>query len=385
MKNFESYLPNRCYSCPNNSLNIMNTLQALNLPLITISLTQKDHEIARKIATPQLTKEKQKQVYLNVLSVLTVKHYLDILGIQSDFASSETSTSLNHLAEDIANLKVTDPKLGKQGLLECRYCQEDEINFHIPFEALEDRIAYVFIQFDVFYQQGNILGFLPVVNQKKVSKNQLKSLTELIEFLYEPAINWIYLRDWLNHQFSQASLSLEEVMKTPKVSPKFAFRVAPNIGLTKLVDKLGVKINLTSPINDLVKIIQTTHDEEIRWEAIEALRQIDPNHPAIGVRRIYQLQDHLEIPVALMVSLVAINHEQVAILLKVYPIGIENSLPPQLSLSFFEGTDILLEQIVSNSEPLDMTIQLKFLANFGEKFTITLSFNQASYTKHFIV
>lgn len=363
----------------------MNTLQALNLPTITISLTQKDHEIARKIATPQLTKEKQKQVYLNVLSVLTVKHYLDILGIQSDLEKGEILDPVSHLTEDISSLLITDPKLGKQGLLECRYCQEDEINFNVPVEALEDRISYVFIQFDSLYQKGVILGFLPVVNQEKVTQNQLKPLTELIECLYEPAINWIYLRNWLDHQFNQAWLSLEEVMKTPKVSPKFAFRVAPNRGLNKLANRLGININLTSPINDLVKIIQTTHDQEIRWEAIEALRKIDPNHAAIGVRRIYQLQDHLEIPVALMVSLVAINNEQVAILLKVYPIGIDNYLPPQLSLNFFEGTDNLLKQIVSNSNPLDITIQLKFMANFGEKFTITLSFNQASYTEHFIV
>lgn len=365
----------------------MTTSQMTKLQPITIPLTQEDHAIALKLAQPQPSKDKQKQVYLNVLSVLVVKHYLDILGIKLDFEGSNIYQSFEHLTGDVAALKITDTRLGKQGYLECRHLLKDEANIYIPVEALEERIAYTFVQFDTSYRTGLILGFLPTVSQERVTINQIKPLSELIEFLYEPAVNWLYLRDWLDHKFTNYWLSLEEVIKYPNVSPKLAFRSVPNLrhGINHLLKNLDAKINLNTPINDLSQLIQTTDNEETRWQAVDILRQIEPDHTATGVRRIYPLQEYLDSPVALMIAIVEKANQQMAVLLRVYPIGEKDTLPPQLTLSLFAGTDELLREIVTRSDLLDNYIQLKFITDLGDKFSVMVSLKNKLAKQYFIV
>lgn len=366
----------------------MITTQFTRLQSISIPLNQADHTLALQFAQSQPTKEKQKQIYVNTLSVLVVKHYLDILGIQSDFASSNIAQPFQRLTADIADLKVVDPRLGQKGQIECRHLMQDEANIYIPMEAWEDRIAYVFVQFDLSYREGLILGFLPTVSHERIPITQLQSLTQFLEFLYEPQIQWVNFRDWLNHQFAESWTSLEEIVKSSDFKPQLTFRFASagihwRAGLQKRIKNLDASINLDSPINDICNIIKTTENEQTLWEAVEILRLIEPEHSATGVRRTHDLQSYLDSPVALTVNIVEKSQQKIAVLLRVDPLGIENTLPPQLTLSLFEGTDQLLKEVITGS--LDIRIQLKFIADIGEKFVVKLSLEDKIFTEYFAV
>ena len=163
----------------------MNNSPEKSSSSVTIPLTSEDHNIALELAKHQVTKNKQKQVYVNVLSSLVLKHYFDILGIKTDFDNSYVSQQFYHLTGDIADLKINDNNLEKQGHLECRPWMKDDDNVYVPIDVWEDRIAYIFVQFDNAYKEGVILGFLPTVNQEKISIDQLQSLEQFLDFLWK--------------------------------------------------------------------------------------------------------------------------------------------------------------------------------------------------------
>ncbi|MEL4894384.1 DUF1822 family protein [Crocosphaera sp. Alani8] len=359
-----------------------------SLQSVTIPLTQSDHNIALKFAKPQTSKSKQQQVYVNVLSVLVVKHYLEILGIKSDFNKSYVSQDFYHLTGDIADLKLTDSHLGKQGHLECRPLMKEDNNIHIPVDVSQDRIGYIFVQFDDYYREGLILGFLPTIAQEIIPIHQLQSLPQFLEFLY---IKSVKLRDWFEHQFSDSWLSLEETIKLAQLQPQITFQLFPVFrslpinGLQKQLKKLDNNINLDQPINGLVKIIKTTDNEKMFWDAVALLRLLEPSHPDIGIIRIKQLTNYLESPLILMIHVVEKQSQTIAIALQVNSLTADNKLRPHLTLSLFEGSDQLLKEIVTHSQPLDMNIKLKFNAVLGEEFTVKLTLGDKVFSEHFMV
>lgn len=355
---------------------------------ITIPLTSKDHNIALELAKVQQTKNKQKQVYVNVLSSLVVQHYFDILGIKTDFDNSYVSKQFYHLTGDMADLKITDNNLEKQGHLECRPLMKDDDHVYIPIDIWEDRIAYIFVQFNNTYKEGLILGFLPNVHQENISINQLQSLEKFLDFLYTKSVN---LREWLNHKFSNSWLSLEEMINSSNLQPQItfqlfpAFRSLPITGLNQKLQQLNENINLEQPINDLVDIIKTTESDKKFWQAVELLSIIEPSHPEIGIRRIKKLENYLGSPILLSIHIVKKESQTIAIALQVNSLSADNKLPPQLTLSLFEGTDKLVKEIVTKSRPLDINIMLKFNASLGEQFTIKLTLGDKIFSEHFIV
>ena len=74
-----------------------------------------------------------------------------------------------------------------------------------------------------------------------------------------------------------------------------------------------------------------------------------------------------------------------AIALQISSLSLDNKLPPNLTLSLFEGTDKLLEEIVTHSDPLEMNIKLKLSAVLGEQFTVKLTLEDKVFSEHFIV
>ncbi len=159
----------------------------------------------------------------------------------------------------------------------------------------------------------------------------------------------------------------------------------PINGLQQQLRKLSDNINLEKPINDIVDIIKTTENEKKFWEAVELLRLLEPSHPAMGISRIKELETYLASPLILMIHIVEKTEETMAIALQVSSLSLDNKLPPNLTLSLFEGTDKLLEEIVTHSDTLDMNIKLKFSAVLGEQFTVKLTLGDKVFSEHFIV
>jgi hypothetical protein len=136
-------------------------------------------------------------------------------------------------------------------------------------------------------------------------------------------------------------------------------------------------------ISEIAHLIQTTKDEETRWQATETLWTIDPNHPASGVRRIIDLGIQLAgKALALMVAVLRKPDQTVAILLRVYPMGSQRYLPLGLQLAGLQDGQPFLE---AESRDRDDYIQLKFCAEPGERFGVRISLADVSITENFVV
>jgi Protein of unknown function (DUF1822) len=146
-----------------------------------------------------------------------------------------------------------------------------------------------------------------------------------------------------------------------------------------------IQNNQVALVDILVYLIETTSDEESRWTIAEILWTLEPNHPAISAKRIMDLGMQLGgNPVALMVAILPKPDRSVAVLLRVYPTGNQNYLPAGLKLAgLYDDGKPFLE--VEAREIKDDYIQLKFCAEFGERFQVRVSINNACITEEFLI
>ncbi|MBW4598370.1 MAG: DUF1822 family protein [Calothrix sp. FI2-JRJ7] len=139
-------------------------------------------------------------------------------------------------------------------------------------------------------------------------------------------------------------------------------------------------------IQALIKLLQTTQDDETLWTAVESLWQIDPGNSAIGVRRVKLIDLGIELAgegIALAIALIPKINNRFGILLQVYPIGKEIYLPPQLKLALLDTTSKVLKQVTA--QLADLFIQIKFSGELGEAFSVKICIGEAETTEHFII
>ncbi|HEY9692984.1 MAG TPA: DUF1822 family protein [Oculatellaceae cyanobacterium] len=367
---------------------------------LTFPITETQRQTALKFAQQQYSKQKQSQVYLNTLAVLVTRNYLQILDIATDIEKSYCWNAIERFSLDVADLKITDPYV-KTGHLECRPVKTGDRVAEVPAEVWEDRIGYIFVQFDAECQEGTLLGFLPEVCSEQIPLAQLQSLESFLEFLYQPAINWLRLSDWFDNIFATGWQTLEEVINSHVANPKLAFRLGKvrwdkMRWLQQQLSNFKARSNLNSsailaangdPIPALVQIIETTDNKETLWKAAEMLWEIEPTHPAAGARRIIDLGMQLGgNSIALMVAVLQKLDDTMEVLLRVYPLGTNEFLPPGLKLivSDFDNLDKTAE-VQSRFQPLDTYIQLKLGAELGKKFTVKVLLDEASFIEYFMI
>ena len=152
---------------------------------ITIPLSESDRALAQTFAEQQLTPTKTNQVYLNTLAVLTMNHYLELLGIPTNLKQSQCWSVINQFCADIADLNL--PKLG---FLECRPISIHQDFCQIPLEVMSDRIAYFIVQISEDRKAGKLLGFVADPQSPRITIQQLDSLDNFLIFLanYQPKI-----------------------------------------------------------------------------------------------------------------------------------------------------------------------------------------------------
>lgn len=87
--------------------------------------------------------------------------------------------------------------------------------------------------------------------------------------------------------------------------------------------------------------------------------------------------------VALMVAILPNKKQRVAVLLRLYPMGSERYLPASLQLTGLDKSgNVFLD---TQARKRDNYIQLKFSAEFGERFSIRVSLDNTSLTENFII
>lgn len=150
------------------------------LPLLTVPLELKAHEMARQLAAVQSTVQKGKRVYLNALAVYAVHSYLKWLQIETDLNFSDSFNPAKVALANIADLVITGI-----GSLECRPVLPGETTIFLPEEVIENRIGYVGVQFSDRLDSVQLLGFAPSLDSsnppQQLAVAELMPIDTLIE------------------------------------------------------------------------------------------------------------------------------------------------------------------------------------------------------------
>ncbi|HIK06066.1 MAG TPA: DUF1822 family protein [Trichormus sp. M33_DOE_039] len=361
---------------------------------ITIAIAAADRQQAYQFAEQQPTLERSQQVYRNTLAVLVIQHFLQLLGIETDLAASHCWNPLEQQLENIADLYI--PSL--QGFLECRSLYGSDRKCHIPPEVWSERLGYVIIQLDEPYQEAQVLGFVEAVSVSELPLSYLQPLNVLLECLTsqvqpEPMVQ---LSHWLKRTFEYDWQPPKELVKIMKASINRCAELDPqrsDVPIRQQVEQLyrrqstqkvhNVPGNL-NPQEALVNLIQTTEDDEIRWQSAELLWELDPKNPACPVISAKDLGIYLlGHAVVLIIGILPKSDGRMLILLRLYPPEQQPHMPAGLKLVGLDETGKSFFEV--ESRPQDDYIQFKFTADRGDRFSVRVVLDDVSFTEDFLV
>jgi hypothetical protein len=376
-------------------------INTLNDSLITISIpvTASDRQRIELLARSQTTPEKKDRVYRNALAVLVTHRYLQLLAIASDLEASDSWNPASQHPGNIADLYISE----KNERLECRCIKSTDTKCFIPEEVWGDRLGYVVVQLDEPYLEGIVLGFVPQVSVTELPLSYLQPLDALIDCLIpEPTPIWQSLSQWLKGIFEPDWEPLAELIRPAKMPVVLFSSRSPlnpetiNKNIRDLVKQLYINQaneNLSQSVLDLlardpefalVQLIQTTQNDEIRWQAAELLAEINPEHPAGAVRNAKDLGMYLAgHTVALMVGVLPKPDGKMLILARVYPVQQKPHLPTGLQLAGIDDAGNSFFEIQARLR--DDSIQFKFTADPGDRFTLRVSLDNTAISENFIV
>lgn len=336
----------------------------------TVPLSFEAHSLAEQHRRQHAQPQKAKQVYLNTLARYAVDFYCRCMGFETDWEMSDSYNPLMQKFMDVADLNVK--RLGQLvGKLECGPVLPNASVLKVPPEAWNDRIGYVAVQLDQSLKQAILLGFAPNVAHQEgiIALDELRSLGDFPFYLSKfPLVN---LRNWLEGIFEAGWRTIDEEFATREVSlaPAFRSRTLRFRGNSK---------------EKLIEILQTTQDEETRWQAAESLWEIEPNHPVSGVKRAADLGMQLaDRAVSLMVAILPKADGSVAILLRVYPMESQLHLPQGLQLIGLDEAGNSFFEVQAREQ--DNYIQFKIIADPGDRFSVRVSLDDASITESFVI
>jgi hypothetical protein len=326
-------------------------------PRLTIPISAKAHDVARKFASEQIDAHKGKRVYLNTLAVWAVHRYLKWLYIESDLKHSNSWNPVLRALFDVADLVL--PGLGR---LECRPVLPGEKTIALPLQTSPDRIGYVPVQFGKQLNEVELLGFASVADvaeqQEVLTLGMLQSLDTLLECLSEleatakapqsplssqspqSAVSPVHLGDWFKRNFEAGWQAVEELFG--ERSPAFAFR--------RTAVQRAKRIKLETP----QEITATT-------------AAVQPPPTAL----------------ALVVTISPETEEQFGIHLQVYSSGEPAELPPHLQLKVLTAAGEVFREVTAGAA--DTFIQYEFTAQLAETFQVELVWQDIHVTESFVV
>jgi Protein of unknown function (DUF1822) len=280
-----------------------------------------------------------RQVYLQSLAVLTVNHYLQMMGIETDLHGSESWHPILRLAVDVSDLNLVGI-----GSLECRAVLPKKTSCPIPEDVRENRIGYAIVEIDELQRQATILGFAETAIASELAIERLQSLETMLRHLARLRQEQIQLssptvlNQWLERMFESDWQSLETFVDAER--------------------------NINASIKNAALRASTT--------AIKAAKLID-----WGI----ELETR---SLVLLVVLTPEENEQVGILVQVHPAQGKPYLPPDLKLAVLSERGEKLKEVCSRS--LDNYIQLPYFQGIvGERFQIQICLDRVCMKENFII
>lgn len=306
--------------------------------LLPISLTIRT--TAQQFASEQPTLEKAEQVRLNTIAVSVVNDYLQMLGVKTNLANSDSQNPVLRLCANVADLDI--PKIGR---LECRPMKTSEDFCVIPPDVWHSRIGYVMVQINQDYTEAKLLGFTPTVHQETLSESDLQPIEEIfthLHYLKNTTTPQTNLSRWFDHLFDVGWEAYQTLINSHHVTPAFNFRGAA----------------LAEPI------------KSNEWRSIIEIRR----------GKLITFSHHT---VILVINLKAILEDRVEINVQVHPTEFELYLPLGLQVMICDHADHLFME--AQARQTDNGIQLIFTGEIGEYFKIRLALGHHSFIEHFVI
>ena len=318
-------------------------IQTKESSTFTVLLARPAHEMAETFCQHQSNLQKAEQVYLNTLAVYAVNYYLQCLGFETDWETSDSWDTIAQTFLDVADLSVKN-----YGKLECRPVQPDTEVVYIPEEVWEERIGYLAVQLDESLQEATLLGFTAIVSTCEVALSELRSLDELPEYLsqfqlVQPIKESVNLSQWLHNIFEVSWETVEAIFAPPQTDLAFNIRSLP------LVKASTPEI----PINGVK-----------RGKRFDLERQGKNQQVAVFVGLTPTLLPGRDITV------------------EVCPLGSQPYLPKQLQVMVLDeqGKSVLQAEAGSSE-----SIEFQFSGEPGESFSVRLALDDFSITEKFFI
>ncbi|MEL7036981.1 MAG: DUF1822 family protein [Cyanobacteria bacterium J06592_8] len=404
------------------------------LNLESIDLEPHDFDHAHRLSRQFSDEPQQWQAYLNTLALCALKKWLGERNLTLSYDTNTLIETQVLCSTAVSPLNIENFKLC---LLTNQSLEEQEVS--IPYKMIHSprffAHFYILMQVSVESEQAILIGFIRYDQLMKQSLKRTKSgnyQLSLADLNCEPshfALNLKYLvpaaialpeptkvlaklTSWLDSNILTAGWqSLQELLgnrqpilqmsdltipmrsesddttenQPQKAARRFLrqFQDHPILG-DKTQGELSNKVTKTEVSNLLVQLLETTKDEETRWQAAELLWEIDPNHPATGVQRAIDLGMQLAgASVALMVAILQKPDQRIAILIRVYPLQEQCFLPANLKLIGLDEEGLSLFEVRARDR--DDYIQFKFTADPEDRFSLEVVLDDATITKHFVV
>lgn len=296
---------------------------------VPLPIAQDSLRMAERFAAEQPTRDKADRVRRNTLAVCTVRDYLQLMGIQTNAAASDSWNSLVRLFSDVSDLEL--PGVGR---LECRPIVKGDAICHIPPEVWADRLGYVVVELDEAAREAAIVGFTRAAVEQ-LPLNQLQPPETLLDAIAPLPESLVNLSGWFQNQF-EAGWEVVSLLLPSSLSP--AFRNRPS-------------------------------DSPQSSTAVRRGRILD-----LGIQA-------AERSLALLIEIQP-EADQQAILLQVVPVD-STYLPPDVELTVLDETGA--EYLQARSRQADNYIQLQFSGTVGELFSVRVVLNAASVTERFVI
>lgn len=308
--------------------------------VLKLPITQASRRNAQEFANVQPTPEKAEQVLFNMLSVLVVSEYLQMMGIDTALRRSDIWNPVIRLCADVADLEL--PEFGR---LECRPVRSRSSSCYIPPETWEERVGYIVVQIDESLEEARVLGFVRSVAMEELPLSQLQPFEDLFEHLAQlkqtPAQTLVNLSQWVGGIFEAGWQTLESLLNEPQLTPAYAFR-----------DANEADINQQQALTTRAKLID------------------------LGIQIANQ-------PVMLIVEINPEVDGQTSIRLQLHPTGSQIYLHPRVQLTVLDESEAVFLEAQARSA--DNYIQLQFRGEPGERFSVKVTLDDAGVTEQFVI
>lgn len=296
---------------------------------ITLPITTAHRQIAARFVAQCPFEEKAAQIERNTLAVCAVNAYLQMMGVETDVAASDSWNPMMQSVADVADLNL--PGLGS---LSCRAVMPDGDFCYVPPEDWCDRIGYVAVVLDLAENQSTLVGFMSAVEEEQIALTRFSPIEALLDRVHAAESSTpstiTRLSQWIEGAVAEGWQTIESVLNPPQTS--FAYRSVES-----------------APVG-------------------------------VGRAKVVQLGDQDE-QVALVVRASQLSEDTVSVVVQIRPIDGEGQLSEGIILSVFDDGNNLIKTVASRA--IDDYMQLQVVGEFSECFSVQVSKGNAAIEEQF--